>query len=61
MGEWKEKDVEKLIRNSLFPNPVHKRELRQYLSEVEELGLDDLEAVAGGLSNIRKEQNPEPD
>ena len=56
MGNWTEKDVENLIRDSVFPNPGHKRELRRQLLETTvELDLGDLDAVAGGVAQ------PEPE
>lgn len=45
-------DVEKLIADSAFPNPEHKRRLRELLfgQEVRELRPDELAAVAGGVN-----------
>ena len=45
------KELEELIRGSVFRNPGHKKSLLKRLGEIErtvELGADDLEGVAGG-------------
>lgn len=44
---WTDRDLEKLLRDSVFSDPAHKKALRAKLSEtVAELGLDKLELVA---------------
>ena len=57
MKTWSEKDVENLIRNSEFSNPAHKKALREKLfTEDLQLGLDDLDMVAGGKSIAEQEK-----
>lgn len=55
----KDKDVEDLIRNSVFTNPSHKEALRERLFEpkVFELCLDDLAAAAGGVKLPEEEKH----
>ena len=49
MKDWTEKDVENLIKNSAFQDQAHKDRLRRRLFDVDmQLGLDELELVAGG-------------
>lgn len=45
-------DVEQLIADSAFPNPDHKRKLRERLfgQKARELSLVELAAVAGGMN-----------
>ena len=51
MKKWNEKEIESLLRDSAFPNPAHKRALRDQLFEpIIELSLDDLAAAAGGVA-----------
>lgn len=46
-----DRDVEALLRNAAFSNPVHKDALRQRLfGDGAALDLDDLALVAGGLT-----------
>ena len=46
-----DQDIENLIKNSVFPNPGHKRKLRERLFEpTTELSLDELDAAAGGAA-----------
>ena len=50
MRSWTEKDVENLLRNSVFPNPQHKEQLKKrLLDEGAELSLEDLSDVAAGM------------
>ena len=57
--DWTEKDVERLIRDSVFSNPEHKKALREKLTEpaVFELGLEDLSMAAGGVK-LPEEDKP---
>lgn len=51
MSKWTEKDIENLIRNSVFSNPLHKNTLRERLFETDiPLDPDDLDAAAGGVT-----------
>ena len=51
MKKITETDIENLIKNSKFTNPVHKDKLRKKLFESAiELDLDDLAMAAGGVS-----------
>ena len=51
MRNWTDKDIEALIRESAYPNPGHKKALRERLfGHGRELGLDELDLVAGGVS-----------
>ena len=51
MKKITETDIENLIRNSQFPNPGHKRILREKLfRSTIELDIDDLAKAAGGVS-----------
>lgn len=51
MSKWTEKDLENLIRNSVFSNPLHKNALRERLFETDiPLSPDDLDAAAGGAA-----------
>ena len=60
MKNWTEKEIENLIKNSAFPNPAHKKALRQKLFEpVIELSLDDLDAAAGGVM-LSETENRKP-
>ena len=44
-------DIEKMISGSEFPNPDHKRRLRERLfGDTRELDLDELDAAAGGYA-----------
>ena len=54
-------DVEKLIADSAFPNPEHKRRLRGRLfgQEARELSLDELAAAAGGYAPENTPERPE--
>ena len=49
--EWTEKDVESLLKDSIFTNPSHKEALHERLFEpaVFKLELDDLAQAAGGV------------
>ena len=50
MESWTEKDIENLVKNSAFPNPAHKKALREQLfGSAKKLGIDDLKAAAGGV------------
>ena len=49
MKTWTDKDIEKLIRDSAFPNPSHKEALRARLfEETLSLGPEDLDMAVGG-------------
>ena len=51
MKSWTEKDIENLIKSSAFPNPAHKKALKERLFEpTVKLSLDDLNAAAGGVT-----------
>ena len=51
MNAWTDTDIENLIRDAAFPNPAHKRALRERLFEpILELRPDELDAAAGGVA-----------
>ena len=57
--EWKDADIEELLRKSSFSDPSHKNSLREKLFESEqtlELDLDDLSLAAGGQQLPLNEQ-----
>ena len=55
--DFTEKDVENLIKNSSFPDPAHKDALRERLFSGDlQLGLGDLEQVAGGTAPSAPEE-----
>ena len=53
-------DIEKMISGSEFPNPDHKRRLRERLfGDTRELDLDELDAAAGGYAPENTQERPE--
>ena len=62
MRNWTDNDIEALIQDSVFPNPVHKAALRERLFEsTAELGPDDLDYVAGGVTLPEPETVTDPE
>ncbi len=65
MKAWKDKDVERLIKDSRFQDPAHKNDLRGRLfDEAVALDPDDLGMVTGGSALPEQEHWevwPEPE
>ena len=56
MKKWTEIDIENLIRNSVFPNPVHKKAVHEKLFKLAvKLDIDDLMSAAGGVMQPESE------
>ena len=57
MTDTKGKDIEQLIRESVFPNPAFRRDLRSLLLRQDRLlDLEELAAVAGGVDYREKDK-----